>query len=130
MELVSGTLTPEQMLDQIPEISEIFSSLAVETLFVEFGWGSNEQWTTTQIHTKELCTFVKESMSRSAFIPGASDLFIRDGGQTGQFKLCHESDIHLVTENQALGDRVATLWNKEGLGGHKSAGVGVWSPIS
>lgn len=133
MELVTEELSREQLLGQVPRIAEVFSSMGVETVVVEPGWGSSvntgELWNESEISTNDLDKFVQASVKAGVFNPGMSDLFIMNRDRTAQFKLCHESDIHLATEDQELCDRVARLWIENGLRGSLSVTKGVWSSI-
>jgi hypothetical protein len=133
VELVTVMLSKEQLLGQIPEISAIFMSLGVDMLFVEYGWGADlpqdELWKEISVPTDQLGIFVESSIAKRFFTPGVADLHISDENKIVQFKLCHEADIHLTTQDQTVLNRVAHEWTKEGIQGYKSEGTAQWSSM-
>lgn len=117
-ELVAGPLTGEQMLQEVPEIANLFASRGMEILLVEFGLystvDSDELWKQFEVPASDLSTFITVRVKKNALSLGSGDLFIGDRERTILFKLCHESDIHLMTENKAFLEQVEHLWTAKG----------------
>lgn len=134
MEVVSGNLDEVQMVDEVPEIMKLLSSNGLDDLVVEYGWGSrvdpDKMWTGIDVKTTDLSNFVQRSINEGMYSPGKADLIIADKGRSAQFRLCHESDIHLESDNQLLLDQIGKHWVAKGYGGFKRATNGAWLPIS
>jgi hypothetical protein len=134
MELVSGLLNAKQLLAEVPEIVDLLRSAGVEEAIVVFGWGSklsaDQLWGENRVRVDDLPAFVQSGADAGTFVPGAADLIIRDSAQILEFRLCHESDIHLVTDDEAILDRTTQRWAERGYGGHKSVPDGGWVSLS
>ena len=53
-----------------------------------------------------LARFLSESERQDIFVPGASDLFIRDEQERVEILFCHEADIHISGSDKELVARV------------------------
>ena len=133
MEIVSGDLSPAQMLDEVVEVARILQVRGMEDLTVEFGWGAKLEpellWKQTQIKARDLLTYVQESEQRGIFSPGSSDLVIQSADRTLKVRLCHESDVHLWTDDQRLINEVVQHWREKGYSASKCDSNGGWRPI-
>jgi hypothetical protein len=134
MEIVTGTLTPAQILGEVPEIAHLLLSNGVEEIVIEYGWGSNlpqdQLWNTIPLRTDDLSSFIDSSTRAGIFSPGSADLIIQDSLRTITFRLCHESDIHLVTEVPAILDSTISHWTKRGFSIYRSVETGKWARIA
>ena len=133
MEIVSGPLTQGQILHEVVEIVNSLRSHNVEHVVVTHGWGSNldtdQLWKEITLNVDDLRAFIQNSIEKGVFSPGRADLFIRDEARTLKFTLCHESDIHLVTDDRGVIDQTVRRWAEKRYGGHKSNPEGGWSPL-
>jgi hypothetical protein len=118
MEIVTRRLNAAQLLAEIPEIVEMFRLNGLEHLTVEFGWGSGQAidqcWYPHLVSLVDLESFIQRRLNEDVFLPGQSDLFIRDSTNVVEFLLCHESDIHLRTENAAIAKMIEQAWDRKG----------------
>jgi len=118
MKIESSPLTGVQIAEEVPAIAEILSANGIEDVIVSNGWGAgltvDELWKPFHVKTRELATFLNSSIGNGVFRPGNSDLFIEDEAKSFEFLLCHESDIHLKTENPKLIEQTAEHWAEKG----------------
>lgn len=103
-------------------IADFLGSTEVGLWTVEFGWGSNlpieRLWQPSDLTAGSLEDFVQQSEREGIYQLGRGDLVISDV-QTGMtFIVCHESDLHFISDDEAMLDRVSTLW--------RAAGFEVW----
>ena len=71
-------------------------------------------WQPASLRVSDLPAFVRQSIEKGVFVPGDSDLIIRDPAGTVEFMLCHESDLHLSSGNDKLTERVNEEWREKG----------------
>ncbi len=118
MKIGSGPITSSQVLDEVPEIAKLLRSNGIEDAIVYYGWGTrleiNQLWSPIEVKVEDLPAFVRDSVAQGIFSPGNSDLIIEDKARTLNFLLCHESDIHLMTENQKLINETNRHWSEMG----------------
>ena len=124
MKIGSGPITSRQVLDEVLEIVRLLRASGIEDVIVYYGWGSrleiNQLWSPININLDNLPAFVRDSVEKGVFSPGNSDLIIEDKAGTLTFLLCHESDIHLMTENRNLIDETKRHWREKGYPGGNS----------
>ncbi|HKW96567.1 MAG TPA: hypothetical protein VJN43_02490 [Bryobacteraceae bacterium] len=93
----------------------------------------DELWQPIAISPAQLQTFITRSETQGIFSLGASDLIIQDAKGDIIFTLCHESDIHFVSDNSSFVDQVLKLWQGQGLTVYVSdytpVGRPVWAKI-
>ena len=118
MEIVSKELSAAQILAEIPEIVHAFRRMGLEELTVVFGWASGQEidrwWHPHFMTLDNLESFVRQHVEDGVFLPGESDLHICDRANAVEFLLCHESDIHLRTEDAATAVTIGQAWDRKG----------------
>jgi hypothetical protein len=118
MEIVSKELTAAQLLAEIPAIVEAFRHMGLEELTVVFGWASgcetDRWWQPRFVTSAGLESFIRQHVEERIFLPGNSDLHICDRANIVEFLLCHESDIHLRTEDAATAVTIGQAWDRKG----------------
>ena len=133
MKCVTGTLTPTQLLEEVPEIVKLLQASGIENLVVEYGWGckpgSGDLWQDIEIPLRDLVAFIQESIEKGIYSPGQADLVLQDRGGNFECLLCHESDIHLATEDDGILTQAARRWMDKGYGGFKLAAGEDFEPI-
>jgi len=117
VELVTGSLNNATLLGCVPDIAAWYLLFGMECLVVEYGWGSDQQklWTAIDVNVEGLTQFVARSVDEGGFVPGSSDLLISDRLKTLQFRLCHESDIHVESDNLAAMQLIERQWSIKGI---------------
>jgi hypothetical protein len=134
MEIVTGQITATQVQGEvIPDIVELLRSLGVDDLLVEYGWGcridTNKLWSDMEVKVGDLPSLAKRSIEEGIYVPNQCDLILQDRSRTFTFNLCHESDIHLTTENPTLIEKASKQWAVRGYGGFRRSADGNWSPL-
>ena len=133
MTCVTGPLTPVQILDEVPEIVKLLQSSGIENLRVEYGWGckleTSRLWQDIEVRLQDLVAFIRNSIEEGIYSPGQADLVLQDRDRTFECLFCHESDIHLVTDDDGLITQATRRWLDKGYGGFMAAVNENWEPI-
>lgn len=134
MKCVSGPLTPAQVLEELPEIVNLLRLGGIEELLVEFGSGckleAQRLWQDTVVGLADLAAFIQRSIEEGIYSPGRADLILQDRDRSFECLFCHESDIHLETEDVSMIEKVNKRWMDKGYKGFKMAAAGEdWEPI-
>ena len=136
-EIVTNSLSLEQLQESIPEISRFLASIDRMRISVAFGWGCNlptdQLWNPMQMEPLQLEEFIEKSRQNGPFRLGSSDLIIRDLAGSMSFTICHESDLHFVASDKRLLEEVATMWSGKGftlhIGPHTIGGRREWTRV-
>ena len=127
MKIVSGLMAPEQMLEEAHEIVALFKKLAVQDLVVWYGFGCDcefdEQYQEIEVKTDDLLGFLSGTIARGVYLPGDADLFIESRPPSILFLLCHESDVHLETDDEQAADHFRARWSTGKDPGHEKQGT-------
>jgi len=93
-EVVTESLSVEQMRDCIPDIIRFLISAGSDHLNVTYGWAcslpQDKLWLPHVVETAKLDTFIERSVRDGILSFGRSDLHIEDPLETIEFTLCHE----------------------------------------
>jgi hypothetical protein len=129
-EIVMGCLTPDELLQQVPQIATVAERWGETSLLCMYGWGCNapadQLWQKLEVNVSDLVTFVATSIERGVFAPAAADLHISDKSETFEFLLCHESDIHFKSIDPRFLNHIAGLWTSLGKPLHCKTEAGEW----
>jgi hypothetical protein len=133
MMCVTGPLTPRQLLDEVPEILQLLQASGIDRLLVEYGSGCKvkpgQLWQDIEIRPPELIAFLRASIEQGIYSPGEADIMLLDRDWTFECLLCHESDIHLVSQDDALITAAARRWINKRYGGFLATANENWEPI-
>jgi hypothetical protein len=133
MTCVTGPLTAVQILDEVPEIVNLLQANGIESLTVEYGWGckleASRLWQDIEVRLQDLVAFIRSSIEQGIYSPGQADLVLQDRDRTFECLFCHESDIHLVTDDGGLITQATRRWMDKGYGGFMAAANENWEPI-
>ncbi len=133
MKCVTGHLTPTQLLEEVPEIVRLLECGGIEELLVEYGSGcklqADQLWQEIQIRSIDLVAFIQSSIEKGIYSPGEADLVLQDRDRSFECLFCHESDIHLATDDDGILTQAAQRWMDKGYGGFKLAASEDWEPI-
>jgi len=112
---------------------KLLVSSGVDNLVVEYGWGCklkpDELWQDIEVPLPDLPAFIQGSIEKGIYSPGQADLVLQDRERTFECLFCHESDIHLVTEDDGLITEATRRWMDKGYGGFRAAANENWEPI-
>jgi hypothetical protein len=114
MELVSGTVSAKQMLEEVDFITGLLRHHGARAVVIEHGWGSElppeRLWHQHQVTIDTVPEFVRDSMNSGVFTPGKADLIMRSAQPAAAIKFCHESDIHAQTDVPDLIAEIMQHW--------------------
>jgi hypothetical protein len=131
LEIVTETLSRDQMLREIDLSRETLGSSQVDRVIVEYGWGANLDpsllWQPQDIALNELSEFVAAAEAAGIYRIGAADLIVRDTDDTFMLLFCHESDVHLHTTSATLSDEVMKKWRSREIRVRKKTQSGEWT---
>jgi len=134
MQCVTGPLTSTQLVEEVSEIVRLLQSNGIDRVVVEYGWGckplaAGQLWQDIEIEVPELVAFIEQAIRTGVFSPGEADLMVQDRSHSFECLLCRESDIHLVTEDEAILAQATRRWMEMGFGGFKLAAAEDFEPI-
>ena len=133
-EIVTNTLSREQILDQMRQVIDFLVSEGIEKVWVQYGWGceirTQDLWQSTMIDLSGLERFVCEAEQRAIYRVGHGDLIV--GNEVADFELlfCHESDIHFKSRDFALIEKMKTLWKEANLTVMRKISNGEWTQVT
>jgi hypothetical protein len=115
MELCTSVLPRETLLAEIARLPDHLKALGITKVILKYGWGSGlheDLWyQPMRDSTDYLRTFFEDSIKQNIYLPGGSDLLISDEAKTLEVRLCHESDIHIQSDQKEVLDYFATVWS-------------------
>lgn len=118
MELRTGMLTLSQLRDGVSGIINFLRGKGKQDLLVFYGWGCdldiNELYQDIPLLLPELSDFITRSEHGGIFTLGKADLYVESADRAVQFVLCHESDVHVTSEDAAIIGEVGAAWAAKG----------------
>jgi hypothetical protein len=146
MQLRTRLLNCECIRAEVPQIVEWLRERNVHDLSVMYGVGCNvdagHRWELFTIQTEGLLAFISDAEARGIVTLGQSDVFLFDSEAvipTGEhtfsvredmtavsFRLCHESDIHVESNDPAFIELVLRHWRENGWAGYSSEDGRKW----
>lgn len=119
-ESVTSTITTAGVLQQIGEAVNVLKYLGHENIVIQYGWGCNldyeDLWKPIPVRIDTLMENITKSKEEGIFMPGSSDLYVSDLVGSFQLKFCHESDIHLSTNDRHLFESITKVWEMHSIG--------------
>ena len=96
----------------LSEICSVFVAQQQKSFALTLGWGcqaeQDELWIPVEVPVEALESVVDEKVRLGVFRFGDSDLYL--SGQTFEFKICHEGDLHFKSDSQDLINAVRASW--------------------
>lgn len=118
MELCSGVLSRSGYLRAVGRVVELLAAAEVPEVVVAYGFGCDcpDEWLYQDIliPSSRLPDFIAEAEAAGYDRVGRDNLYVGVPGGRAEFLLCHESDIHLITEDAGLADRLRAAWLADG----------------
>jgi hypothetical protein len=133
MTFVTSPLTRTQLLEEIPQIVGWLQSNGIDNLIIEYGSGCKLEpellWRDIEVRRADLVSFIQNSIEQGIYSPGQADLVVQDRDHRFECLFCHESDIHLATDDESILTQAAQRWLDKGYGGFKLAAGEDWEPL-
>jgi hypothetical protein len=116
--LATSQLTAAETRDALTQIITWLRVWEQTDLEVMFGVGYRDHemaWVPFAIRIDELDEFVRRNEANELFTYGSVDLLVSFGSEKKDyFRLCHESDIHLSSQNPSILNAVKSQWIAKG----------------
>ena len=120
MKLASGPRTSEQLWLEAQEIAALLGRLQITDLTVFFGYNGSsddrfddELYQDIEIKADDLLGFLSQSITDGRYHLGEQDFHIRSLAGDVEFLICHESDVHLETDNAEVASALRARWAAE-----------------
>ena len=120
MKLASGWRTVEQLWSEVQEIAALLSGLQITDLIVSYGYNGSsddrfddELYQDIEIEVGDLLGFLSRSITEGRYHLGEQDFHIRSLAGEVEFLICHESDVHLETDNAEVASAMRGRWAAE-----------------
>jgi hypothetical protein len=121
MELTSGVLSRDEYMRAIIDVIELMASEGVKNVLVAYGFGCDcpdEQLYEDQlISLDRLEQFITEAEQFDYYRVGKDNFHVKDGTGRIEFLFCHEADIHFISEDKGLVERLKAKWLADGFCG-------------
>jgi len=123
----SGHLTADQIHAELEAMPTILLHHGIEHVVAFFGIGTDvddeeELLGLRPLAVADLLDFTRTSIERGLFIPAKSDMVFQLEDESTVLKFCHESDIHLDSDNRKLIDEMIARWKRQGIPGYEKVG--------
>lgn len=118
MELTSGILSRHDYLRRVEGVIEFLRSVGVSEVLVAYGFGCDcpdgELYRDMPMPLDRLLPFMAEGEGLDYYRVGRDNLHVKDGTGRLEFLFCHEFDIHFISEDRELVERLKAAWLAEG----------------
>jgi hypothetical protein len=134
VELTTGTLSRADYLRAVERVVELLRSAGVAEVLVAYGFGCDcpdeQLYQDVPMPLDRLLPFMAEGERLDYYRIGKDNLHVKDGTGRIEFLLCHESDIHFISEEAELVERVKGLWLAAGFTGMYLKRAAEWEPVA
>jgi hypothetical protein len=121
METASGPLTRDVYLTAIGQVVDFLRSKGIREILVAYGWGcdcpDDQLYQDVSMPLDRLQPFIAESEAANYYRVSKDNLHVKDPAGRCEFLLCHESDIHLITDDDGLFKEMQSIWLANGYQG-------------
>lgn len=135
MKLASGLRTQGQLWSEVQEIAALLGRLQIIDLTVLFGYNGSsddryddELYQEIEIKTDALLGFLSKSIAEGRYHLGEQDFQIESLSGDVEFLICHESDVHLETDNAEVASPTRARWAAQEPPGYEQIGQ-EWVPL-
>jgi hypothetical protein len=133
MELTTGILSRADYVRAVEGAVELLRFVNVSEMLVAYGFGCDcpdeELYRDVAIPLHRLLPFMSEGEAMDYYRIGRDNLHVKDGTGRLEFLFCHESDIHFISEDAELVERLKAIWLVEGFRGMYLKRAEVWEPL-
>jgi hypothetical protein len=111
-------LSREEYLRAIARVVEFLRAGGVRQLLVAYGFGcdcpDDQLYQDVPVPLDHLHPFIAEAEAADYYRVGKDNLHVKDPDGRAEFLFCHESDIHFISEDAELVERLKAAWLAEG----------------
>jgi hypothetical protein len=133
VELTSGILSRADYLRGVERVVDFLRSAGASDVLVAYGFGCDcpeeQLYQDVPMPLDRLLPFMAEGEARDYYRIGQDNLHVKDGTGWVEFLFCHESDIHFISEDAELMERLKGIWLAAGFTGMYLKRAAEWEPI-
>jgi len=133
VELTSGILSRADYLRAVERVGELLRCAGVSEVLVSYGFGCdcpNEQlYQDVPMPLDRLLPFMAEGERLDYYRIGKDNLHVKDGTGRLEILFCHESDVHFISEDAELVERLKGIWLAAGFTSMYLKRAAEWAPI-
>jgi len=134
VELTSGILSRTDYIRATERVIEFLRCAGVSDVLVAYGFGCDcpdeQLYQDVPMPLDRLLPFMAEGERLDYYRIGKDNLHVKDGTVPVEFLLCHESDIHFISEDAELVERLKGIWLAAGFTGMYLKRAEEWEPVS
>lgn len=134
MELTSGILSRADYLRGVERVVEFLRSAGVSEVLVAYGFGCDcpdeQLYQDVPMPLDRLLPFMAEGERLGYYRICKDNLHVKDGTGRAEFLFCHESDIHFISEDAELMERLKGMWLAAGFAGMHLKRAEEWEPVA
>ena len=121
MELTTGVLSRVDYVRAVERAIELLRATGVSDVVVAYGFGcscpAEQLYQDMRMPLDRLLPFMAEGEALDWYHIGQDNLHVKDATGRIEFLFCHESDIHFISEDAELVDRLKGTWLATGFTG-------------
>jgi prepilin-type processing-associated H-X9-DG protein len=121
VELTTGILSRADYIHATERVVEFLRSAGVSEVLVAYGFGcdclDDDLYQDVPMPLDRLLPFMAEGERLDYYRVSKDNLHVKDSTGRIEFLLCHESDIHFISEDAELVDRLKGMWLAAGFTG-------------
>lgn len=134
MEVRSGILSRAEYLLAVERVVEFLRCVGVSEVLVAYGFGCDcpdeQLYQDVAMPLDQVLPFMAEGEALDYYRIGRDNLHVKDGTGRTEFLFCHESDIHFISEDAELAERLKGIWLAAGFTGLYVKRAAEWEPVA
>ena len=119
MKFLTQVLTATQWEQEVDNLIHLLQVKGKHELIVSYGWGCDldmdDLYQEVPLPLSKLQEWVVQAAVSGIFTLGEGTLQIRSQDKEIEFELCHETDVHVMTDNAELAQEIVAGWAAHGL---------------
>jgi hypothetical protein len=134
VEVATGVLKADAYLMAVERLVGFLAAEGVAAVEVCYGFGCDcpdgELYQPVVMPPAALLDFIARGVAADYYRVGRDNLHVADTAGRLALLLCHESDIHAITEDAGLCGRLVAFWQASGVPGIMERQGSVWVPFA
>ena len=112
MEARCTPLDEARLVSEIDAVLRWIEQRPEDVVDLMFGWAYDvpNQWEWQPVRAGSLRGLLAESAAQGIYGPGRGDIHLRCAERGVEFTLCHESDVHVVSDERTVVDEFVGGW--------------------
>jgi hypothetical protein len=115
-EVRSEFLDDHQFLKEVHWVCALLEERPEAVLNLTWGFGTDpEYWFANAVGATNVRRFLEDAVVAGIYTWGQADVYIEMPGKEVKITLCHETDLHVESKDEAWIKRSTDRWSKEGI---------------